>query len=234
MLKKLRGWCVTVVSRLRKDAALRDLPPAPKKGQRRGRGRPRKYGKHRLSLAKRAGQKKGWQTIECVQYGKKVLKKFKTFLATYVPADGVIRVVIVQEETGCHFFFCTDPNVTVRDILETFADRATIEQVFRDLKEVWGAGKQQLRNVWANIGAYHLNLWIYSLVELWAWDKPKAEICNRSASPWDDPDRRPSHADRRKALCRNILQLELSTLPIAGRIKRKIANLFAQSLNALV
>ena len=87
---------------------------------------------------------------------------------------------------------------------------------------MWGAGKQQLRNLWANIGAYHLNLWMHSLVELWAWNKPKAEICDRSASPWDDPDRRPSHADRRKALCRNILQLELSTLSVAGRIKRKI------------
>jgi hypothetical protein len=234
VLKKLRGWGVTVVSRLRKDAALRDLPSALKKGQRRGRGRPRKYGKHRLSLAKRAGQKKGWQTIECMQYGKKVLKKYKTFLATYVPADGVIRVVIVQEVTGCHFFFCTDPFATVQEILEAFADRAAIEQVFHDLKEVWGAGKQQLRNLWANIGAYHLNLWMFCLVELWAWHKPKAEICDRSASPWDNPDRRPSHADRRKALCRNVLQLELSTLPITSRIKRKIANLFAQSMNASV
>ena len=33
---------VTVVGRLRKDAALRDLPPKRKKGERRGRGRPRK------------------------------------------------------------------------------------------------------------------------------------------------------------------------------------------------
>ena len=37
---------VVVVGRLRKDAALRDLPPKRKKGGRRGRGRPRKYGKN--------------------------------------------------------------------------------------------------------------------------------------------------------------------------------------------
>jgi hypothetical protein len=234
VLKPLRKEGVTVVSRLRKDAALRDLPLAAKKGQRRGRGRPRKYGQHRLSLAKRAAQQGGWQTVECRQYGKQVSKKYKTFLATYVPADGVIRVVIVQEATGCEFFFCTDPSATVVEILEAFADRTAIEQVFHDLKEVWGAGKQQLRNLWANIGAYHLNLWIFSLVELWAWDKPKTEICDRRASPWDDPDRRPSHADRRKVLCRNVLQRELSTLSLTGRIKRKIANLFTRSLNASV
>jgi hypothetical protein len=59
---------VVVVGRLRKDAHLRDLPPPWKPGQRRGRGRPRKYGKHRISLAKRAGQGRGWQTIECTLY----------------------------------------------------------------------------------------------------------------------------------------------------------------------
>src|SRR5439155_19310404 len=55
---------VVVVSRLRKDAALWSLPAAPRPGGRRGRGRPRKYGKHKLSLAKRAGHRHGWQTLE--------------------------------------------------------------------------------------------------------------------------------------------------------------------------
>lgn len=41
-----------VVSRLRKDAALLDVPVLPPAGQR-GRGRPRTYGKNKLSLAKR-------------------------------------------------------------------------------------------------------------------------------------------------------------------------------------
>ena len=41
----------TVIGRLRKDAALRDLPPKLKKGQRRGRGRPPKYGKNNNSQA---------------------------------------------------------------------------------------------------------------------------------------------------------------------------------------
>lgn len=54
---------VVIVGRLRKDAALRDLPPERKRGQRRGRGRPRKYGKNKISLAKRAGQKRGSNRI---------------------------------------------------------------------------------------------------------------------------------------------------------------------------
>jgi len=95
---KLSG--VVIVGRLRKDAALRDLPPKLKKGQRRGRGRPRKYGKNKLSLAKRAGQKGGWQTVDCTVYGKAATKTYKTFLATYGPVGGVIRVVLVKEDHG--------------------------------------------------------------------------------------------------------------------------------------
>ena len=56
-LKPVRDVGVVVVSRLRKDAALRDLPPKLKKGERKGRGRPRKYGRNRISLAKRASSK---------------------------------------------------------------------------------------------------------------------------------------------------------------------------------
>jgi len=222
-VKPLRKLGVVVVSRLRKDAALYNLPPKLKKGQRRGRGRPPIYGNKRLSLAKRAAAKRGWQTIECVQYGKQVTKQYKTFLATYPPAGGLIRVVIVQEAEGCEYFFCTDPEASVQEILEAFADRAAIEQDFHDVKEVWGAGQQQHRSLWANIGAFHVNLWMHTLVELWAWNKPKATVCNRSESPWDDAERRPSHADRRKALQRTILRREYSSLLRRGGMTRKIA-----------
>jgi len=81
-LKRALKTGVTIVGRLRKDAALRDVPPKLKKGQRRGRGRPRTYGKNKLSLAKRAGQKGGWQTVDCTVYGQAVTKTYKTFLAT--------------------------------------------------------------------------------------------------------------------------------------------------------
>ena len=70
---------VTIVGRLRKDAALRDLPGKPRRDQSRRRGRPRKYGKHKISLAKRAGHKQGWQELACTIYGQTVAKTCKTF-----------------------------------------------------------------------------------------------------------------------------------------------------------
>lgn len=228
-LERASAVGVVVVSRLRKDAALRDLPPS-----RRGRGRPRKYGRNRISLAKRAGQKRGWSTIECVLYGQQVTKTYKTFLATYRPVGDVIRVVLLKEEHGWLALFCTDPDANVVEILEAFADRATIEQDFHDVKEVWGAGQQQVRNIWTNVAVFHMNLWMHTLVELWAWSRHHGQLCDRSDSPWDDPDRRPSHANRRKALRELILQTELSTITRVWRLPRKIVELAQRLTNLAV
>lgn len=228
----LRQGKVVVIGRLRKDAALRDLPAGPRKGQRRGRGRPRKYGANKLSLAKRAGHQRGWETVECTLYGEPVTKTYKTFLATYKPVGGVIRVVLVREDHGWHAFFCTDPEASVVDILEAFADRATIEQDFHDVKEVWGTGQQQVRNIWTNLAVFNLNLWMHTLVELWSWTKSHNELCDRSDSPWDDPERRPSHANRRKALRQLIMQNELSKLTATWWLPQKIVDL-AQRIMAL-
>jgi hypothetical protein len=125
---------VTLVGRLRKDAALRDLPPREQPGAKKRRGRKRKYGKHRLSLAKRAAHPRGWRNVTCSVYGTQVVKRFKTFLATHRTFGGAIRVVIVKEKTGPQFFYCTDVKANPAEIIEAFADRAAIEQALRDVK----------------------------------------------------------------------------------------------------
>lgn len=205
-LRAARRLGVVVVSRLRKDAALWSPPAAPPAGRR---GRPPVYGKARISLAKRAGQSRGWQAVECVQYGKAVTKAVKTFVATWRPAGGRIRVVIVKEQRGWLAYFCTDENASAAEVLEAAADRGSIEQTFRDLKEVWGAGQQQVRCVWASVGCFNACGWMYSAVERWAWEEREADLVDRSASPWDGEDRRPSHADKRKALRRAALRGEI-------------------------
>jgi hypothetical protein len=229
-LKRALAAGVVAVSRLRKDAALWSLPEAPRPGQPKRRGPKPKYGKQRLSLAKRAGHRAGWQTAEFTLYGKTASKTFKTFLATYKPAGGPIRVVLVRETKSWVAFFCTDPRATVAQVLEAVADRAAIEQDFHDLKEVHGAGQQQVRHYWANIAVYHLNLWLHTLIELWAWERPHEELCDRSASPWDKPQRRPSHADRRNALRRRCVESEIQR----GRGRRPLAPRFRRLLGRLL
>ena len=203
-----------VVSRLRQDAHLCSLPPARRRpGQR---GPLPTYGKGRIALAKRAGQKRGWQQVECVQYGERLTKTIKTFEATWRPAGGRIRVVLVRERRGWVVFFATDPAASAAAILEAMADRGAIEQAFKDVKEVWGAGQQQVRNLYASIGAFAVNLTWYSVVEAWAWAQAEAALVDRSQCPWDDEPRRPSHADKRKALQREILRAEIQAA-LGGR-----------------
>ena len=68
-LKRVLAAGVTVISRLRCDAALWSLPPVIEPGQKKGRGRPPKYGKDRIDLAKRAAQTRGWQKGMFSLYG---------------------------------------------------------------------------------------------------------------------------------------------------------------------
>jgi len=206
-LKPVLALGLVVVSRLRRDADLRDVPPATRRpGQR---GPLPTYGKSRIDLAKRAGQKRGWQWVPCVQYGREVVKAVKTFVATWRPAGGRIRVVIVRESDGWLAYFCTNPEAAAAEVLEAMADRGAIEQTFKDVKEVWGAGQQQVRNVYASVGAFAVNLLMYSVVEAWAWARGEEELVDRGGSPWDTEERRPSHADKRKALQRAILREEI-------------------------
>ena len=131
---------------------------------------------------------------------------------TWKPAGGMIRIVLVKEKDGWLPFFCTDPTASAAEVLEAVADRNAHEQSFKDVKEVWGAGQQQLRNVYSNVGAFNLNSWMYSMVEAWAWQRSEEELVDRSASPWDNEPRRPSHADKRKALQREVLSQEIEAV----------------------
>jgi hypothetical protein len=224
----------TVIGRLRKDAALWSVPVPVPPGQRK-RGAPRKYGKDRISLAKRAGHRQGWTRETFTLYGEEKLVCYKTFLATYKPAGGLLRVVIVRELDGSwRAYCCTDVNATVAEILEAVADRSAIEQNFHDIKEVHGVGQQQLRNYWANLAAYHLNMWLHTLIEVWSWHKPKKELVDRSASPWDDASRRPSHADRRNALRRRCLQEEFQREAASDGLSGKIRRAFNRLMKLAV
>jgi hypothetical protein len=215
------GW--VVVGRLRKDAALFSLPlPKPPSQP----GPQATYGKERLSLAKRAGHQGGWQQVECVQYGETVTKTVKTFLATWHPAGGAIRAVLVQEDDGWVAFFCTKPAATAEEVLEA-ADRSALEQTNKDVKEVEGAGQQQVRNLHSSEGCFNLNLWLHSLVEAWAWDRPAEGLVNRC--PWDREPRRPSHQDKRRALQRQVLQAKIDAAP-RGRPTKGDCRALAQRL----
>ena len=220
---------IVVVSRLRKDACLYDLPGKPDPHRR---GRHPIYGKNKISVAKRAAHRQGWQTITYDCRGVEATRQYKTFLATSELVSGQIRVVILRFEDGSWApYFCTDTSAEVRDILEAVAARWAIEEHFHDVKEVWGAGQQQVRNVWSSVACWHLNQWLYALVELCCWDVPKSKLADRRGRSWDNPDRRPSHADRRRWISREMLHKQfLAALPDAPD-RNKFRGLIASLLS---
>ena len=213
----------TIITRLRKDAALHGLLKPVKK---RKRGRPRKYGK-RIYLAHKADEKRGWLQIMVTVYGREETKQVKMFKATYRPAGGLVLVLIVREAVDSwRAYMCTNLSATAEQILEAVSDRMAIEQNFADLKEIEGAGQQQVRNYYANVGAFHVNMWVHTLVELWAWGQKTSAVCDRSDSPWDDKFRRPSHADKCSCLRHEVLKKTFFETFGHSRKNRKIAQQF--------
>ena len=165
ILKPAKSLGMTVVSRPRKDAATWTLPGPKPPGRR---GPAPTYGPDVIDLAKRAGQRRGWSTDTFDLYGEKSVKRYKTFAATWRPAGGAIRVVLVDEPNGWRAYFCTDPSASVAEVLETIADRFSLEITFRDCEEIVGAGQQQVRFLWASVGAFHICLWAFTRTEAWA------------------------------------------------------------------
>ena len=230
-LKPMKALAVTVVRRLRKDANLRTVPAA-RSGKR---GRPRIYGEHRIDLAKRGGQRRGWTSGTFTLYGKATAKRYETFVATWRPAGGAIRVVRVDEPKGGVAFFCTDTAATAAEVLESVAGRFSLEVTFRDLKDVVGAGQQQVRRVRASVGAFHVCVWTFTMTEAWAWGRGNdALVGHRTASPWDDGARRPSHADERRAWRRELLAEQIDAVLRPGLTEREIQAAAERLLNLAV
>ena len=128
--------------------------------------------------------------MTCVLYGARVVKRVKTFLATHRTFGGAVRVVIVQEKGGPAFFYCTDTTASVAEILEAYADRAAIEQVFHDVKEVWGSGQQQVRNLWASIAAVVVAVLAYEARRLFGATAPSRRVLGvRGRATPDELDR---------------------------------------------
>lgn len=199
---------VVTITRLRRDAALFNVPLKPKKKYK---GRPKKYGE-RIDVKAKVDSNHGWRHVECRQYGQVVRKKVKCFVASTKLTKGKpVKVVLIKEDEKIWVpLISTDMAMNVKKILESYGVRFGIEEVFKDLKAVWGWGKQELRLLESNEAATAMNMLLFGMTELATWDRSALELVNRRHRPWDDTDRRPSHEDRRNFLRHGILANEFN------------------------
>ena len=215
VFESLREENVEVVTRFKSNMNLYELPtPAPGK-----RGRPRKYGNGLKMNDIISDDKKYPVNCQRVQmYGRETLVEYKTAVLTSHVSDGhPIRVVvsrlvdlkvmpdksIVKSASPWGLFVSTNTTLTPSEILKSYSERFSIEEMFKDLKEVCGLGKQQVRNFASNKAVIDLTLTGFALVERWSWNRSDHFLTSHRA-PWDNTTRRPSHKSKRMAM-----QLEL-------------------------
>jgi hypothetical protein len=161
---------VQVVSRLRLDAALYARPPRRRPGQK---GRPRRRG-HRLpALQQLIAQRRHWTTLPLVLYGRAVTPRMMTFTAVWYGALRAqpVRIVVVRDPSGRRrdeAFFCTDLGRDAAFVLQTYAQRWTLEVTFHDSKQHLGFGQAQNQTPEAVARTAPFAAMVYSLVLLWA------------------------------------------------------------------
>ncbi|GAJ00817.1 unnamed protein product, partial [marine sediment metagenome] len=89
---------VTIISRIRRDANLYNLPPKRRKKKR---GRPRKRGKKLAKLEKMAAHIQNWQTVTFRQRGKTVKRLVYTRIVLwYTVSRNPIMLVISRDPNG--------------------------------------------------------------------------------------------------------------------------------------
>jgi len=169
-LMKNRLPNVTVIGRGRLDAALY-APAAPR---RRGQmGRPRVRGKRLASPGNRAKAAAApWKRVTVHVYGRTVTLRVLVIDALWYVAAGseLIRHVVVRDFPGHErddVFVSTDPTLSARAIIESFARRWSLEVTFHETKGKLGFEDPQNRSERAVEHTAPMAFIAYTLVLVW-------------------------------------------------------------------
>lgn len=203
-----------VVSRMRRDAALHDLPAPRQPGQR---GRPRVRGPRLPTPAAIADSAPADQWLRTtVPVRGRLLPRLilrRTVLWYDVCGRRPVVLVIVRDPAGKEaddFFFTTRAAAPRRAVAATYALRWPTEQTYRDVKQFLGAHQPQS---WKGVGplrAVSVGFWLHTAV--WAWYiRTSASGTNWTATPWHQTKRAPSFADALAALRATLLRHRFST-----------------------
>ncbi len=194
----------TIISRLRRDANLYDLPP---KRQKKQRGRPRKRGKKLAKLEKMAAHIQNWQTVTFRQRGRTTERLVYTRVVLWYKVSHIpVLLVISRDPAGKEkddFFFTTDIKMTAVEVLECYNDRWAIEDTFKNTKQLLGGQQPQTFKGQGPERATGLSLWLYSMVWLWYLRQKPADRYF-IVQPWYCQKTAPSFADAIGCLRRTL------------------------------
>lgn len=166
---------ITLIGRLRKDAVMYEVCHDKKK---KGRGRPRKYGKKIKDLLTLPFEK---TTLSI--YNKEIELSYHSMKVYLKQARSVVQVLVVlyPERKEPTLFVCTDLSLLPEQILKLIAARFKIEVTFQYLKEHGGLTHWQCRKEKSVTRSATLTTCALSLLCLWSL----LESQNKQPELWD-------------------------------------------------
>ncbi len=224
--------CAHVVSRMQRNAALFEAPPA-RMGQR---GRPRKRGARLPSppgLAAAAPAEE-WTTVTLTLRGKqaeRLLLSRRVLWYGLLP-EHLVLLVIVRDPAGVQpddFLFSTDLDCAPELVAEHYAGRWSIEDTFRNVKQHLGGQQPQS---WKHKGperAAGLSLWIYTATWLW-YLTTQGSAVTWKRRPWYPKKATPSFADALACLRRTLWHQRIFATSDEPRLTPETAQTIIDSL----
>lgn len=213
----------TLISRIRHDAALYQLPRRPRRPKR---GRPRTKGPRLPSPSRFVPSERQWQRATLNIRGKQIERLLfsRVVLWYHVCPKLPILLVICRDPTGKQkddYFFSTDVTMEAACVVEHYASRWAIEDTFKNVKQYLGAEDPQLFARQGPQRAAAFSFWMYSAV--WYW------YLNRRSStvpwiplPWYTSKSAPSFVDALASLRRELWSSRI--FPSSGKPALTVRN----------
>lgn len=170
LIGRLDGLGIELVSRLRSDAALRSAsPPRRKKGTP---GRKPKHGRPLGKLAAMARTRSAFRKQPVDIYGKRVTLLVREFEAYWPAVQRVIKVVVTRDPRRpkrIAYLCTTDLRLGAIEVIESFAMRWSIEQLFSVAKNQMGLDSAEVRKERSVVRHATLCMALITWTEVWAY-----------------------------------------------------------------
>jgi len=193
-----------IISRIKRNAKIYDPVPKHKK---KTRGRPRKKGRLLANPQKMTAHIQSWREIEFCRRGKMVKRLvYVRQIIWYKVTHDPILLVISRDPTGKErddFLFTTDLTMTAAEVLAYYNDRWSIEDTFKNTKQLLGGQQHQTYKGKGPERAAALSLCMYSMVWLW-YLRQKSRLRYFLIQPWYRRKSAPSFADALGCLRREL------------------------------
>jgi hypothetical protein len=199
---------ITWTTRLRKDAALHELPPA-RTGRR---GRPRAKGARLPSLDKLAADA-AFAPVTVTRYGKTATIQAAAITCLWYGVFGPrpVQVILIRDTSAAGYdlaLVTTDPDAGPSAVIERCAARWSIEVAIEDARQVFGTGQARNRAARAVERTVPFQLACQAIATCWyatAGHDPADIDAHRARAPWYTTKAHPSTADMLAKLRRVLI-----------------------------